>query len=237
MLLYKIKTLSCSPVESRLSISGAHSMHYFKVCKQKSSTSWKPCNSVWNCGFLPLSLLSFVELLQGCDVEIGVDVLCKSLFNLGLKNDNSSAARRGSIMLQSMRNVVYWIYRVLLQDGNPPLDPSEHFMAEEEKLTDQERSKRWACSSIPRLPFCMYEVVFSRGKKKSLKRLLYFPDLKKPIHILCIIWHKSTNTWRWLRRLLSIAILLLKDNLSIVATTQWNGHSTLLLCHSTISLR
>lgn len=35
------------------------------------------------------------------------------------------------------------IYHVFLQDGNPPLDPSEHFMAEEEKLTDQERSKRW----------------------------------------------------------------------------------------------
>ncbi|XP_039552183.1 KIF-binding protein isoform X2 [Passer montanus] len=29
------------------------------------------------------------------------------------------------------------------EDGNPPLDPSEHFMAEEEKLTDQERSKRF----------------------------------------------------------------------------------------------
>lgn len=37
------------------------------------------------------------------------------------------------------------------QDGNPPLDPSEHFMAEEEKITDQERSKRWVCSHIPRL--------------------------------------------------------------------------------------
>jgi len=35
-----------------------------------------------------------------------------------------------------------------LQDGNPPLDPSEHFMAEEEKLTDQERSKRWVRNSI-----------------------------------------------------------------------------------------
>ncbi|NXW32209.1 KBP protein, partial [Phaetusa simplex] len=29
------------------------------------------------------------------------------------------------------------------EDGNPPLDPSEHFMAEEEKITDQERSKRF----------------------------------------------------------------------------------------------
>ncbi|XP_062467663.1 KIF-binding protein isoform X2 [Pezoporus occidentalis] len=29
------------------------------------------------------------------------------------------------------------------QDGNPPLDPSEHFMAEEEKFSDQERSKRF----------------------------------------------------------------------------------------------
>lgn len=34
-----------------------------------------------------------------------------------------------------------------MQDGNPPLDPSEHFMAEEEKLTDQERSKRWVSNS------------------------------------------------------------------------------------------
>lgn len=40
------------------------------------------------------------------DAEIGVDVLSEVLMKLGLKNGNSSAARRGSTVLQSKRNVV-----------------------------------------------------------------------------------------------------------------------------------
>lgn len=62
---------------------------------------------MWNCGFLPLNLLIFVELLQRCDIQIRVDAFSEILLNLGLKNGKLPAAGRGSTMLQSKRNVVY----------------------------------------------------------------------------------------------------------------------------------
>lgn len=50
--------------------------------------------------------MSFVELLQRCDIEIGVVELYEILLNMGLKNGKSSAVRRGSTILQSKRNLV-----------------------------------------------------------------------------------------------------------------------------------
>lgn len=90
------------------------------------------------------------------------------------------------------------MYHVPLQDGNPPLDPSEHFMAEEEKLTDQERSKRWVVEQHTYIIITLKkndEGVFREGKKKSKGTVVFFPDLKKPTHILYITWHKCTSTW------------------------------------------
>lgn len=112
MLLYKIKTPNCSSVESKLSISGADRVHNFKVCKQKSFTSWKPFNSRWNCGFCPPNLLSFEELLQRCDTEIGVGVLCEIFLDLGLKMVNHLQPEEGALCykVREMSFTEYFMY-------------------------------------------------------------------------------------------------------------------------------
>lgn len=116
---------------------------------------------------------------------------------MGLKNADPCAAIRGSIVFQRRRSVVHWLYRVLWQDGNPPLDPSEHFMAEEEKLTDQERSKRWACSSylddywFLHVWRCIWgrgeskeTVVFSRFEKAYTHTLYYLAQVYQHLEMI-----------------------------------------------------
>ncbi|NWR59082.1 KBP protein, partial [Bucorvus abyssinicus] len=70
---------------------------------------------------------------------------CVSLYiqaqnNLGILWSERDEIKTAQTYLESAE-ALYNQY--MKEDGNPPLDPSEHFMSEEEKLTDQERSKRF----------------------------------------------------------------------------------------------
>ncbi|XP_019394057.1 PREDICTED: KIF1-binding protein [Crocodylus porosus] len=70
---------------------------------------------------------------------------CVSLYiqaqnNLGILWSERDEIKTAQTYLESAE-ALYNQY--MKENGNPPLDPSEHFMEEEEKLTDQERSKRF----------------------------------------------------------------------------------------------
>ncbi|XP_034631886.1 KIF-binding protein isoform X1 [Trachemys scripta elegans] len=70
---------------------------------------------------------------------------CVSLYiqaqnNLGILWSERGEIKTAQTYLESAE-ALYNQY--MKENGNPPLDPNEHFMAEEEKLTDQERSKRF----------------------------------------------------------------------------------------------
>ncbi|XP_032651116.1 KIF-binding protein [Chelonoidis abingdonii] len=70
---------------------------------------------------------------------------CVSLYiqaqnNLGILWSERGEIKTAQTYLESAE-ALYSQY--MKENGNPPLDPNEHFMAEEEKLTDQERSKRF----------------------------------------------------------------------------------------------
>ncbi|KAM4896870.1 KIF-binding protein isoform 2-T2 [Sylvia borin] len=60
--------------------------------------------------------------------------------NLGILWSQRDEIETAQIYLESAE-ALYNQY--VKENGNPPLDPSEHFMAEEEKLTNQERFKRF----------------------------------------------------------------------------------------------
>ncbi|NXN98724.1 KBP protein, partial [Rhinopomastus cyanomelas] len=70
---------------------------------------------------------------------------CVSLYILAQNNLGILWSERGEIKTAQtcLESAETLYYQYMKEDGNPPVDPSEHFMAEEEKLTDQERSKRF----------------------------------------------------------------------------------------------
>lgn len=121
-----------------------------------------------------------------------------------------------------------------MQNGNPPLDSGEHFMTEEEMLTDQERSKRYASTKAE----ARDTVQGHRVQNNDIYPLVPISTgLRRCTLIPYIIWPKCTNTWRWLRRRRSIAILPSNGSWNTVATIQWSGHSMQLLCLNIISQR